>query len=77
VGPEALLIRLSVKVATDGASEYGLADGACHVIGCYSTQETSVQNALRDVAGKGPGRYCSSRHRMPFNSTDEGSQSVG
>ena len=22
-----------------------------------------------DVAGDGPGRYCSPRHRMPFNST--------
>ena len=25
----------------------------------------------------GPGRYCSPRHRMPFNSTNEGSDYVG
>jgi hypothetical protein len=30
-------------------SRYGMADIARHVIGYHSTQETRVQNALRDV----------------------------
>ena len=29
-----------------------------------------------DTAGNGPGRYCSPRHRMPFNSRDQGSLHV-
>jgi len=29
-----------------------------------------------DVAGNGPGIYCSPRHRMPFNSRNEGSKRV-
>ena len=40
----------------------GLPDIARHVVGCPSTQKTSVD----DVAGNDPGRRCSPRHQMPF-----------
>ena len=35
-----------------------------------------MSNALMGVAVKGPGRYCSPRHRMPFKSRNEGSDCV-
>ena len=55
---------------------YGRTDVARHVIGWVSTQETRVQNALNDVAGNGPGRYCSPRHRKPETSRNYGPKSV-
>jgi len=41
------------------------------------TQGTRVQNALDDVTGNGSGKYSSPRHRMQFNSRNEGSKCVG
>jgi hypothetical protein len=41
----------------------GLMDGACHVIGCHSNQETTVQNAFDDVASTN-GLTDSARHVM-------------
>jgi len=36
-----------------------------------------VENAWRALREAGPNTYCSSRHRMPFNSRNEGSTCVG
>ena len=54
----------------------GLLDIARHVIGCRLTQQARVQNASGDEAGNVPGRYCSPRHRMPFDSRNEVSECV-
>jgi hypothetical protein len=49
-------------------SALGLAGVAGHVIGCHLTQETRVQSAV------GPGGCCSSRDRVPFDSSEKGSE---
>jgi len=40
----------------------GLADITRHASGSHVSKGTSVQCALDDVVGNGPGRYCSPRH---------------
>jgi len=79
----ALLERLPFAFSTSsprppppGPAPRGPADIARHVIGRQLTQETRDQKAMDDVAGIGPGRYCSPRHRMPFNSRNVGSKCV-
>jgi hypothetical protein len=51
---------------------YSEAGAACIAMG---NQARKMGNAT--VRMVGPGGYCSSRHRMPVNPRDEGSECVG